>query len=329
MKIYCNTGKKGWSTYYDAFFLKQHLKDFQFILKSTMKPPEDKNAIILFTDPGAWCLMAKDYSRHKNVIVCWWHGDSSTQNIGVQRRIPVAKKFINQCKFVIVSCDQGYKSVIKLGVKRDKIIKIPLGVEMSIFQIRNKSSLRKKYSIPQDSFVVGSFQRDTDKRGGPKWIKGPDVIAESLNLAKNSIKNLFVLLSGPRRSYIVKKLQSYDISIKHIEIEDFVSMPEIYNCLDCYLIGSRVEGGPKAIMESLSCGVPVVSTKCGMAEDVINDSNGYLCNIDDIESLSDSLINVSKKKYNDLVLRNSVLDFDYGQISEQYRSVFKRCLIDK
>ncbi len=45
---------------------------------------------------------------------------------------------------------------------------------------------------------------------------------------------------------------------------------------------SREEGGPKAILESAATGVPVVSTRVGMAPDVIEDgTTGYLVDVED------------------------------------------------
>lgn len=327
LKIYCSTGKKGWSTYYDAFFLKKYIKKFDFELKSSIKPPKDRNSIILFTDPGDFCLMAPYYKGYSNMVACWWHGDSNTNNIGVLKRIPIAEKYLNKCAKIIVSCDQGFNSVRKIGVNENKIIRIPLGVDMSIFKTEDKSLARSKLGIPDDVFCVGTFQRDTDKRGGPKWIKGPDVIAETLGKLNSKINNLFVLLSGPRRSFLIKKLREYNINLKHIEVESYFEMPALYQCLDAYIIGSRVEGGPKALMESISCNIPVVSTNCGMASQVIqHSSNGYLCPIENTQELSNSLLNV----YNNQIkgpIRRSVLSFDYEtSICPKYLNLFENIL---
>jgi glycosyltransferase involved in cell wall biosynthesis len=49
---------------------------------------------------------------------------------------------------------------------------------------------------------------------------------------------------------------------------------------------SREEGGPLALLESLASGVPVVSTRTGMAEDVIEDGgNGALVEVDDVDGM--------------------------------------------
>ena len=50
---------------------------------------------------------------------------------------------------------------------------------------------------------------------------------------------------------------------------DFVSMNKLYNCLDLYIVSSRFEGGPQAILE---CGItktPIISTDVGIASEIL------------------------------------------------------------
>ena len=42
-----------------------------------------------------------------------------------------------------------------------------------------------------------------------------------------------------------------------------------FQVLDAYLITSREEGGPKAVLESMASGVPLVTTKVGQAIDLV------------------------------------------------------------
>ena len=80
-------------------------------------------------------------------------------------------------------------------------------------------------------------------------------------------------------------------------------MVDYYNVLDLYLITSREEGGPKAILESWACGVPLVSTAVGMALDVIiNEKNGFLAPIGSVEKIT----NYSDKLINDPALRAKI-----------------------
>lgn len=51
---------------------------------------------------------------------------------------------------------------------------------------------------------------------------------------------------------------------------DFSKLNELYNLLDLYIIASRVEGGPAAVLE---CGItktPVLSTNVGIASEILH-----------------------------------------------------------
>jgi glycosyltransferase involved in cell wall biosynthesis len=54
-------------------------------------------------------------------------------------------------------------------------------------------------------------------------------------------------------------------------------MVNFYQKLDVYICTSRTEGGPHPLLEASSCGIPVISTKVGIAPDLIeNNKNGLL-----------------------------------------------------
>lgn len=56
-------------------------------------------------------------------------------------------------------------------------------------------------------------------------------------------------------------------------------MVNFYQSLDAYICTSRTEGGPHPLLEASSCGIPVISTRVGIAPDLIeNNNNGILIN---------------------------------------------------
>jgi Glycosyltransferase len=54
-------------------------------------------------------------------------------------------------------------------------------------------------------------------------------------------------------------------------------MVPFYQGLDAYICASRTEGGPHPILEASACAVPVISTRVGVAPELISDEvNGIL-----------------------------------------------------
>ncbi|HEU4683071.1 MAG TPA: glycosyltransferase family 4 protein [Nitrospira sp.] len=67
-------------------------------------------------------------------------------------------------------------------------------------------------------------------------------------------------------------------------------VPEIMKCLDVFVLTSRWEGLPRAYLEALACGVPVVGTRVDGAEEVVFDGrNGFLVAPGDVEAMAEKV----------------------------------------
>ena len=98
------------------------------------------------------------------------------------------------------------------------------------------------YFLPEldNSFWVGSFQRDTEGAGIkngiflPKLEKGPDIFVKSVLALRKKHPHIKVLLTGKRRQYVIQQLNKNNIQYKYFEMCDFNTLNELYNCLDLY-----------------------------------------------------------------------------------------------
>jgi glycosyltransferase involved in cell wall biosynthesis len=56
--------------------------------------------------------------------------------------------------------------------------------------------------------------------------------------------------------------------------------------VDVCLVTSRQEGGPKAVLEAMATGVPLVTTRVGQATELVADGqNGLLADVEDVDAL--------------------------------------------
>jgi len=183
--------------------------------------------------------------------------------------------------------------VLSSGIAPEKVFLIPIGINLSYFRMQTPESRKKtrlKYGIPESAVVIGSFQKDGvgwDEGLEPKLIKGPDVFLKTIEILRPRIPELFVLLSGPARGYVKCGLERLGVPYRHYFLKHYPEVGELFQALDAYIVSSRQEGGPKAILESMASGVPLVTTRVGQAMDlVVHHQNGWMVDVEDAEGLA-------------------------------------------
>jgi glycosyltransferase involved in cell wall biosynthesis len=215
-----------------------------------------------------------------------------------------------------------------LGIPEKKIVVIPLGVDLELFtpaQEDDKIKIRQKLGLPEDKTIIGSFQKDGvgwEDGLEPKLVKGPDIFCDAVEQLARDHK-IHVLLTGPARGYVKKRLDQASISYSHFNLENYRQIPDYYRALDIYLITSRVEGGPLALFEAWASGIPLVSTKVGLVPDLATDGKNIL--LSDIEDVSviakqaDRLVS-NQKLRTDITTQalEEVKKYSWQTIAEQY-----------
>lgn len=222
-------------------------------------------------------------------------------------------KLKNNFEYLHVSHNKMKFFFLDNGISSEKIIQIPICIDSKYLKPldKTKNQLRKKYNLPKESFIIGSFQKDGngwDKGLDPKLEKGPDIFIRTIKLLKKQVKEIFILLSGPSRGYIIKELNALGVKFLYVNLDKYEQIFELYNCIDIYLVTAREEGGPRAILECLSQHIPIVSTPVGQAYDMLKNSF-YLSESFDEEELADK---VYKYYILDQNSKNQLLNFGYN-----------------
>lgn len=182
----------------------------------------------------------------------------------------------------------------------------PFWVNDGIFKPRNKQESRRRVGLPEDMYLVGSFQRDTEGKDlkSPKLEKGPDLLADHLirvhqdrvdatsgrgrgwipgspisrAYTTNEVKvdstacwiqRLHVVLAGWRRQYIIGRLEERGVPHTYFDRPPQETLLDLYASLDMYVVSARYEGGPQSIVECAAMEVPIVSTDVGLATRIL------------------------------------------------------------
>jgi glycosyltransferase involved in cell wall biosynthesis len=77
------------------------------------------------------------------------------------------------------------------------------------------------------------------------------------------------------------------IPYRHALLPDVDALPRAYAAVDVCVVASRDEGGPRAVLESMATGVPLVTTRVGQAVDlVLHERNGWMVDVEDVQGLA-------------------------------------------
>lgn len=153
--------------------------------------------------------------------------------------------------------------IMKFGVekcfKRD-VIYSPNGVDRALYRDLNQQRTK-------DILCVGSF----------KTVKRHDILIDGFNylISKNhTYKGQLILAgSGPLKKNLKNQVAALDIADRVVFTGNLLA-PELvkeYNKAQLLVLVSEREGFPKVILEGLSCGIKVVSTKVGAVPEVLGE----------------------------------------------------------
>jgi len=130
--------------------------------------------------------------------------------------------------------------------------------------------------------------------------KGFDILLRAVHElhARGNRCRLIILGEGPERSKLMQLVT--DLSLQgYVEMPGFTANPySIMRRSDVFVLASRFEGLPLALMEARALGIPIVSTDCvaGPREILDGGSYGLLVPVDDHIAMADAIGSVIDKR---------------------------------
>lgn len=279
-KIYTLSPKENWIC--DRFVQEWN----EYIKESSVDRPEKADIIWLLAD---WCWTSVDLSllKKKKVVASVHHIVPEKFGNHERQEFFLRDQFVD---FYHVPCQKTHNQIRSLTQK--PIFVHPFWINSEIWKplpgSRGKNSFwREKNSLPNDKFLIGSFQRDTEGRDliSPKLEKGPDIFCDVVEFYHQKNKDVEVVLAGWRRQYVMSRLAKAGIKYHYFELPSLEVINELYSALDLYVVGARYEGGPQSIFECAATNTPIISTDVGYASELLNHKSIFdedLINLSDV-----------------------------------------------
>ncbi len=200
------------------------------------------------------------------------------------------------------------------GLKRWKIIPNPVSLE---------STDVRDVSLPSPCVIaVGRLD----------LLKGMDVLIRAFHHihSQHLEWHLVIVGDGEQRRALEQEVRSLQLE-NHVHFIGWVLNPSSYLKLsDIFVLPSRSEGFPNALLEAMACGLPVISTRCDFGpEDILESGkNGILVPVDDAPCLAKALHEWMldsdiRKQMGDAARANSKR-FAIETISDQWETLFNQ-----
>lgn len=143
----------------------------------------------------------------------------------------------------------------------------------AVIQTKKESCVKLVY--------VGRFSRQ----------KGVDILIRAFDFLSHTNFNIDLYGEGPDE-LILKEMSALSKFVDRIRFRGIGSnIQHLLTNYDAIIIPSRFEGLPYILIESISCGIPVICTPCRGINEFINFTNGYKSEFITPESLAKSIDN--------------------------------------
>lgn len=226
-----------------------------------------------------------------NQINGWW-------TAGIAKLI-YRKPLIVRCGYLLsTNQEQKWKNYSKLRIKlvsfleklafkyADKIIVTTS--EMKYEATKRHNILPEKLTVIPNSVNVNVFKPlpEVNKIKGRLGFVGRFTGQKNIHLlieAASQLENVSLLLvgSGPLKSELEKIAKKHKVKVKFLGNVPNHELPRLLNSCEAFIMSSGWEGMPKALLEAMACGLPVIGADAPGIRDIIkNGQTGILCKHD-------------------------------------------------
>lgn len=163
----------------------------------------------------------------------------------------------------------------------------PNGVDGEKFHPLDKMICRKELGFPEDAFIVVFTGAFTANKG-----------ADRLNEALKTCDNVYSLFLGQGPVDPDNDRCLYKGRVPNNDVAKYL------NAADIFVLPTRGEGCCNAIVEALSCGLPVISSDLPFNDDILSEENSLRINVEDVDQIRSSILQL----YQDPQLRSRLAE---------------------
>jgi glycosyltransferase involved in cell wall biosynthesis len=218
-------------------------------------------------------------------------------------------------------------------VGEQQVVTIPLGFDLSALlglTYEDRKTARLALGIPPDVFAVITVGRLTEVKQHAAFLE------MAARLARQPGNFMFLLVGdGELRPHLERLANDLGIAARTRFLGWRGDLATIYGAADAFVLTSRSEGTPVALIEAMAAGVPSVSTDVGGVRDVIASEHlGMLVAFGDHEGLATAVQTLARSPHrrseSALRARASVRErFDLQRLVADISGLYRRLTVPR
>jgi glycosyltransferase involved in cell wall biosynthesis len=230
---------------------------------------------------------------------------------------------------VVVVSDYLKRLLADAGYPEEKTVRIYNGINLDRFGAAERAGLRRELGFPENARLIGMVANLRESKGYEYFIQAAGDVVATIPEAR------FVAV-GESDPGIEKQLKQL---VQQLGLEDRfkflgfrADVPAVLADLDVFVLSSVSEGLSIATLEAMAAGKPVVVTRSGGPEEIVEDGRtGLLVPVADSAGLASKICELLRNP--DLateLARNARLAastrFSIARMVEEYQTLYERCL---
>ncbi len=277
--------------------------------------------------PHAVCaILAKQMSGRDVKIVTTLHGTDITV-LGYDPSLTDAIRFGIEKSDIVTAVSKSLISQTYDLINPDKTIETVYNfIDERVYKRSNSSHLKGEYGIlPEEKVIIHVSNFRPVKRV-------QDVVRTFENITKGIPAKLLLVGDGPEMTVVCKLVKKLNIEDKVLFLGKQDSVEELYSISDLMLLLSEKESFGLVALEAMACGVPCIGTNVGGIPEVIDHGlSGYICELGDIEDMSEKAIDLLQNSMKHQQFREASVTlvrekFQATTIVKQYEDLYKSLL---
>ena len=243
-------------------------------------------------------------------VVLHGHTDIDSWSLRARARLWLVRKLARKVVFVSPMLQDHLAGLLPVPPPRAAVI--PNGVDLERFCHHPDNSLREALRLPSDALLVGAI-------GNIRTPKDYATFLRAASLLRNQDSRYHFVICGEGGNslhtslLVLRSALNLDNCCHFLGLRDDVE--RVLNNLDVFALSSTTEGFSIACIEAMACGIPVVATRSGGPELIIEDGiNGLLVPVADAAGLAAGIATVA----NTPALSRRLIDAGLQRVKERY-----------